>query len=101
MPNICIVGFEVRQAELIRTFIDQIMHELEKDKDAITTLVEEETRRCHFSTPAPYLVVRDSNLDEAKMIAETLRTELNVDVEYQKIDGFLLADPNKPMGFRR
>jgi hypothetical protein len=96
MPNILIVGFEKGMAESLRTRANVTMASLGKENDAIITIITAETQKCitrpetrdHPET-APYIVVRDSNKNECEEIAKTLNRILNVDVEYETIDGFI------------
>jgi len=95
MPNIVIVGLMQKEAQTIRKRVEIIVEKLNYGTDAITTILETgtKTKWCNSENRAPYLIVRDTAVTRAREIAMALNEELNLDVEYEKLDGFLAARP--------
>ena len=93
MANILIVGFEESEAGELRVKIDTIMKGLGKDKpgESATVIWNADTKWCGGKGRAPYLVVRHSKTSEAKLIAETLHSALNLDIEFETISGYLAS----------
>ena len=93
MANILIVGFERSEAEKIRGRVDIVMKRLGKDKpnQSATVIMDAETKWCGGIGCAPYLVVRHSKIDESKAIAEAIHAELNLDIEFETISGYLAS----------
>ena len=91
MPNIIIVSRNSVHAEDLCDKINCTMHELGISKDAIITILDVRTMICSCPTVAvPYLIVRDTDAGEGKMIAERLSL-LGIDVELEIIAGFYPA----------
>ena len=94
MPNIMIVGFPKERAAEIQRQVDVVTERLDCSYDAMTTIVPSLTKYCdkeHNGLGTPYLVVRDTDLGRAVNIAKALNEELCLDVEYERIDGFLVG----------
>lgn len=98
MPNVLIVGFKPDGAREARKMVEAALKDMGKADDAITTILSADTKCCAKSSDAPYLVVRDTELGVAEMIALTLHAKLEgiVDVEFEKIGGFIAGGPTKP-----
>ncbi|MGA3193190.1 MAG: hypothetical protein ABSF56_03560 [Minisyncoccia bacterium] len=94
MPNILIVGFDKNVVENVWVNVAAIVCQLGLGGDAIVTIVPADTKWCDNPVPAPYLVVRDTDLEGARKIANALHRRLNLDIEYEKIAGFLAAVPS-------
>ena len=90
MPNIMIVGFDL-EAVMIQKRVKRVLQEIGEGHDAITTVIEATTEFCTKNDNAPYLIVRNTKKKRAKAIAEALNKELNLDVEWEVLGGFLEA----------
>ena len=90
MPNFVIVGFDKPTAEKIRENIDRLMG-FHRTADGITTIISAETSDCTNHVPAPYVIVRDDNMIEARKFGTIISERFNLDVEIQRIDIFLSA----------
>jgi hypothetical protein len=98
MPNILIIGFKNKEAKEIRKKVDKILVEdLSRSHDAMTTILSAKTKWCRDDARSPYLLVRNTSLAAAKAIAAVIHRKLDhVDIEYDKIDGFLAGKAKKP-----
>ena len=99
VSNILIVGFHPHSAEAVRESVENILKQINKADDAITTILPANTKWCIRAGEAPYLVVRNTDLDEAITIAAVLNAGIKVDVECEKIDHFFagpVKDPEVP-----
>lgn len=98
MPNIIIVGFEPLEALVIRDKVDEVLKNWGKADDSISTILPTKTKWCSNGSRAPYLVVRHTSLKQARLVASALHLELNLDIEVEKIDGFLTSITAPPEG---
>ena len=81
-----IVGF---CDETLSGAICSVLKEMGVSKDAvITSLPGSVCIEVDSGKNAPYLIVRDTDKKEGEEIAENLRSKLNIDVEFEKIDTF-------------
>lgn len=98
MANILIVGFGKVESENLQDQIDVLMKMLNKDKpgESATVILDAKTKWCGGTGRAPYLVVRHSKTAEAKLIAETLHSALNLDIEFETISGYLASITKSP-----
>ncbi len=91
MPNIGIKADNLEAAMKIRNVVDSLMVQMGLAGDAITTIELVTTKHCDSEKTAPYTVVRDSNAEEAKRIADALSAVLpeeDIEIE-QALIGFI------------
>ena len=93
MANVLIVGFEKLESRVVRDKVDAVIKKMGKAHDAISTILPAETKWCGSHSHAPYLIVRHTKLKEAKTVAIALNKALNLEVEFDKVDGFLASVP--------
>lgn len=93
MANILIIGFMQKEALTIRDKVDTVVRKIGESSDTVTTILGAgtKTKWCKNNARAPYLVVRNTKIERARKIAEALNKELKLDVEYEQINGFLVA----------
>ena len=92
MSNILIVGFDPSGAIRVRREINDWVVANPRFGSSVTTIVNAEVRPCKFKREdkaIPYLVVRDSDEDRAWTLARLLNEKLNLDVEAERLLGFL------------
>ena len=93
MPNILIIGFKEKDALKIRKKVDAVLKKIGPIHDGVTTIISATTKCCHMNKQAPYLLVRNTKIEKAYEIAKALHAELNLDIEFEQIGGFLEAKP--------
>ena len=86
MPNVVIVDFDTPYQ--VRKEVETVFEAIGVSNEAVTTVSNAETRLCSEKKRAPYLIVRDSNPDRAKAIAEAL-SQKGFDVEWEVLAGFM------------
>lgn len=93
VANILIVGFEELEAKKLQDQIDDVMKQLGKDNEgqSATVILDAQTKWCGGKGRAPYLVVRHSKTAEAELIAKAIHSELNLDIEFETISGYLAS----------
>lgn len=92
MPNIVVVGVpHVTDAMIDR--ISSVIASQEGVSLSDTVITHSENSHCVTATPQhrdePYLIVRDTDIGQAKRLANALNSAFNVDVEFERLDGFL------------
>jgi hypothetical protein len=84
-----LIGFNEDEVDTLRPQIERLVRDLGESHDAITTSIPAITKWCDRDKRAPYLLVRNTKLSRARRIAEEIHRVLDIDVEYEKIGGFI------------
>ncbi len=106
MPNIEIHGFSMSnrifgyeilnynlvEVSKLQTAITERLMDFPFAKDTVTTTHDSYCRDSELKR-APFLRICDTNLERAKTIAETLKEELEIDIEVLQLAAFYPAEP--------
>ena len=87
MPNIVIVGFGKSTPgveHLVKLLIKELLGE-EIAQKSVTTPLHSMVRTCGDGCLAPYLIVRDNNLERANQVAKFLNERMELDIEIEEI----------------
>ncbi len=94
MPNIMICGFTPKGADEIRSRVDRAMQNIGLGDDAITSIINMETKSCNRArSPMPYVRIYTTDKGEIQRIIGAFKDlRIKVDIEWLVLNGFISAD---------
>ena len=93
MANIMICGFPPKKAEGLRTSIEVIMQDIGLGNEALTSIVDMETKSCDGTrSPKPYLRICSTDAEEQQITDALKKAGVKVDVEWMPLSNFIPAD---------